>query len=220
MPYAKLTITVPESIWIGDISRTYADTRFRVLAATANDSTGVARLKLIGSDPEAVCETMREYDAVADLTVFETDPDQFQIQVETTMPLLLTSLQASGVPIETPFEVSDGEMALETTIPQHRLSKLGKQLDEFGITFSVEQIKQEFTSDTLLTSRQQSLLSEAIDRGYYDTPRQITLTELSNELDIAASTCCEILHRAEEQVLKKHVRGTREIEPKMPASAD
>jgi hypothetical protein len=220
MPYAKLTITVPESVWIGDISRTYADTRFRVLAATANDSTGVARIRLIGSEPEAVCETMCEYDAVADLTVFETDPNQYRIQVETTKPLLLTSLQASGVPIETPFEVSDGEMVLETTIPQHRLSKLGEQLDEFGISFSVEQIKQEFESDALLTTRQQSLLYEAIDHGYYDTPRQITLTELSNELDMAASTCCEVLHRAEEQVLKKHVQEAREIEHRVPASAD
>jgi len=220
MPYAKLTITVPEPVWIGEISRSYSEARFRVLAATANDSTGVARIELIASDPQAVCEEMREYDAVTDLTVFETGANRNRIQVETTMPLLLTSIQTSGVPIETPFEVSDGEMVLETTIPQHRLSKLGEQLDEFGIPYSVEQIKQEIESDELLTDRQQWLLQEAIDQGYYDTPRRITLTELANELDIAASTCCEVLHRAEERVLKEHVREARKTQHNVPARAD
>lgn len=218
MPHAKLTITVPESVWISELSRAYSDTRFRVLAATADDATGVARIEILGNDPEAVCETIREYETVTDLTVFETATDALRVQVETTVPLLLTSLQASGVPLETPFEVSDGEMTLEDTIPQETLSELGKTLDEFGITYTVDHIRQNVESDRLLTDRQQRILDEAIERGYYDTPRQTTLVELAEELDIAKSTCSEILHRAEEQVVKRYRSDTDDASPELRAT--
>jgi hypothetical protein len=204
MPHAQLTITIPESVWISDVSRDYPETRFRVLAATANADTGVARIEILGDDPEAVREAFRGYDAVTDLTVFETAPGMTRVQLETTVPLLLLSLQDSGVPLEMPFEVKDGRMTLEATIPQRTLSDLGSTLDRFGIHYTVERIRQETESEPLLTERQRRVLDQAIEHGYYDTPRRITLVDLAEELDIANSTCSEILHRAEERVVKEY----------------
>lgn len=220
MPYAKLTITIPDSVWISEVSRAYPDTRFRVLAATANTATGVARIEILGDDPEAVCDEIREYDSVTDLTVFETEPRMSRVQIETTVPLLLTSLQDSGVPVEMPFEVRNGEMTLETTIPQQTLSDLGETLDKFGIQYTVERIQQDVEFDSLLTERQHRILDEAIERGYYDTPRRITLVDLAEDLGIAKSTCSDILHRAEERVLKDYKSGERDAKANIVASSD
>lgn len=220
MPYAKLTITIPDSVWISEVSRAYPDTRFRVLAATANTATGVARIEILGDDHEAVCDEIREYDSVTDLTVFETEPGMSRVQIETTVPLLLTSLQDSGVPVEMPFEVRNGEMTLETTIPQQTLSDLGETLDKFGIQYTVERIQQDVEFDSLLTERQHRILDEAIERGYYDTPRRITLVDLAEDLGIAKSTCSEILHRAEERVLKDYKSGERDAKANIVASSD
>ncbi|WP_235853579.1 helix-turn-helix domain-containing protein [Halosimplex salinum] len=142
------------------------------------------------------------------------------MQVETTVPLLLTSLQDSGVPLEMPFEVRDGEMSLEVTVPQETLSGLAETLDEFGIQYTVERIQQEVASDPLLTERQRRILDEAIDRGYYDTPRRITLVDLAEELDIAKSTCSETLHRAEERVVKDYRSDERDLPPEIAATSD
>lgn len=220
MPHANLTITVPESVWIGELSRAHPEARFRVLAATTTDGTGVARLEIVGSDVGAIRAAMAGYDDVTNLTVFEAEPGRCRVQLETTMPILLQAIEGSGVPLETPFEIRDGAMELEATIPQDRLSTLGAQLDKFGISFSVERIQQEVESDELLTDRQRRLLHAAIDHGYYDTPRRITLTGLAGELDIAVSTCSEVLHRAEERVVKKHIRETRETQGELTVPAD
>lgn len=220
MPYTKLTITIPGSVWISEVSRAYPDTRFRVLAATANTATGVAWIEILGDDPESVCDEIQEYDSVTDLTVFETESRMSRVQVETTVPLLLTSLQDSGVPLEMPFEVRDSEMTLETTIPQQTLSDLGETLDKFGIQYTVERIQQDVESNSLLTERQQWILDEAIERGYYDTPRRITLVDLAEELSIAKSTCSEILHRAEERMLKDYRRDERDAKTNIVASSD
>jgi hypothetical protein len=221
MPHAQLTLTIPDSVWISEVSRSHPNTRFRVLAATANTATGVARMEILGDNPEAVCDEFEGYDSVTDLTVFESVPEMCRVQVETTVPLLLTSLQDAGVPLEMPFEVKDGKMALEVTVPQQTLSCLGETLDNFGIQYTVEQVRQETDVDSpLLTEQQQWLLDEAIDRGYYDTPRRTTLVGLAEELDIAKSTCSEILHRAEERVLKENRNDNRDDPSRMIATSD
>jgi len=220
MTYAKLTITVPDDVWISGLSRRYPDTRFRVLAATANRAKGFARLELIGSEVESVCESIASYETVTDLSVLDGGSDRRRLQIETTVPVLLNAIQAAGIPLDLPVEISDGELELEVTVPQERLSTLGETLDQFGISYTVECIQQETDSESLLTERQQWLLREAIDRGYYDTPRRITLVELAEETDIAKSTCSEILHRAEGRVLKRFLGGDCEHQPDISIRAD
>lgn len=222
MPYAELTITIPEAVWIGRLSRAYPETCFRVLAATADDGTGVVRLELIGEDAPAVVEAMGECEPVTTLTVFESASDNCRLQFESTVAILLTALQRSGVPIETPFEIQDGDLHLATTTPRERLSALGDSLDRLGVGYTLERVTEEpETADPVLTDRQRRLVETARDRGYYDTPRRITLTELAEELDLAASTCSEVLHRAEERLVKDHLGERREPVPAVqPASAD
>ena len=220
MPYAKLTITIPESVWISDVSRAHPETRFRVLAATANAATGVARIEIVGPDHETICEQIESYDSVPDLTVFETGDERSLVQVETTVPILLTSLQTAGVPVEVPFTVREGQLTLEVTIPQDTLSQLGAALDRVDISYTVERIQQHVERETLLTDRQQCLLDEAIERGYYDTPRRTTLVDLASAVGISKSTCSEILHRAEERVVKEYRTGDGPAQQSIPVPSD
>jgi len=206
MTYAELTITIPEAVWIGELSRAHSETRFRVLAATADEDSGAVRLEVLGGDAPAVVEAMRECDPVTTLTVFESSSDRCRIQFESTVAILLTALQRAGVPLETPFEVRNGELQLATNTPRERLSALGETLDTLGISYTLDRVVEDpETEDPLLTDRQRRLLESARDRGYYDTPRRITLTELAEELDLAPSTCSEVLHRAEERIVKEHL---------------
>jgi len=220
MPYAELAITVPEDVWISELSRQYSGARFRVLAATANTATGVARIEIIGENAGAACAEMDSYETVTNLTVFEREPGRRRLQVETTVPVLLNAIQTAGIPLDLPVEIRAGELELELTVPQETLSTLDETLTRFGISYSVECIRQETESESLLTERQQWLLREAVDRGYYDTPRRITLVELAEEVDIAKSTCSEILHRAEGNVLKRFLDGDCEHQPDVALAAD
>lgn len=40
MPRAKLTVSVPERVWIGDLSRRYPDAVARVIAAFTDEDAG------------------------------------------------------------------------------------------------------------------------------------------------------------------------------------
>ncbi|MFW6384590.1 MAG: helix-turn-helix domain-containing protein [Halodesulfurarchaeum sp.] len=203
MPRATLTIRVPKDLWIGDITREYPDASFRVLAALPDDDTGVGLVEVSAPDLAAV---IREIDAapeVAQLNLLRRHDDTALVQFETTEPLLLFPIVGSGIPLELPFELSDGTAIWDITTSQDRLSALGDQLEAFNIDYTVEEIHYHLQTEQLLTDRQDALIREAVEAGYYDTPRDCSLTDLADRMGLAKSTTSETLHRAEGKIIKE-----------------
>ena len=196
---------MPEAVWVGDLSRRFPDARFRILAALPDEGggSGVGLLEVTAEDPGDVVDRMASYEDVTAVDTLSRGQRQALVQFETTSPLLLLPVQSSGVPLELPFDIVDGEATWEVTAPSDRLSALGDQLRAFGLRFSVEAVRQDVEPEQLLTDRQRRVMSAAVERGYYETPRRCTLTALADELGIAKSTCSEILHRAEGAVVTR-----------------
>jgi len=215
MPQADLTITIPPGIWIGDISRGNPTTDIRILAALTGGDAGVGLAEITAPDLPEVIADIYGSDSVTELELLERSKDTVLLQFETTNPLLLFPVQDSGIPLEMPFTIRDGQAEWQITAPQHRLSELGTQLEEFGIPFTVNEVQQQIEPENLLTERQLSLVHAAVEHGYYDTPRRCSLTELAEDVDLAKSTCSETLHRAEEKIVKEFLEtlGGTTVEP-------
>ncbi|MFB6118030.1 helix-turn-helix domain-containing protein [Halosegnis sp.] len=203
MPRAELTITVPEEVWIGDISREHPEATFTILTAFASDETGVALVELAAPDHVAVVSDLVASEDVTDVEVLHRDDTELLARIETARPLLLFPMRESGIPLEFPFTLADGEAVWELTASSDRLSELGRQLEAFGIRFTVDAVRPHVESDHLLTDRQAELMAAAVEQGYYDTPRTATLTELAEDLGMAKSTVSDMLHRAEERIIKE-----------------
>jgi hypothetical protein len=211
MPRAHLTLTIPDGVWIGDVSRAYPDAQFRILAALADDQAGVGLAEVTAQQLPSILTEIDASEEVTELDILQRHDNTALIQFETTMPLLLFSVQGAGVPLEMPFLLADGEAEWELTASQNRLSELGTQFEQFGIPFTVNEIHQHIEPEQLLTDRQLELLAVAVEQGYYDTLRKCSLTELADELGIAKSTCSETLHRAEGEVIKRFVNRVADV---------
>ncbi|WP_423743435.1 helix-turn-helix domain-containing protein (plasmid) [Haladaptatus sp. SPP-AMP-3] len=209
MATAKLTITIPTDVWVGDLSANHPTAEFRVLAALPAEQTGVGLLELTSTDIPSILREMAAYDDVLDVEPLRASEETALVRFETTDPILLLSMQESGVPLELPITFRDGEATLEVTASHERLSTLGTQLELFDIAFDVEFVREMTASERLLTERQRQLLTTAVECGYYDSPRTCTLTDLAAMTDVAKSTASETLHRAEGKVIKQYV-GTDE----------
>ena len=207
MVRATLTLTLPDAIWIGDLTRRNPEMRLRVLAAVRNGERGVALVELSAPDTAAAIDEMRSYEAIAELERLSDGGDEALVQLETTVPLLLEPIQQAGVPLEMPFTIQDGTVVWEVTTSRDRLSKLGENLDESGIPFAIDSIYQEIESEQPLTDYQWSVIRTAAEHGYYDTPRDCTQEELAEALGVAKSTCSETLHRAEERIIKQFIEN-------------
>lgn len=213
MPRARLAIDVPESVWIGAVSREHPEATFRVLAAMPEGDRGVGLVEVSAPDIGAVAASIDAHDTVSDVAVLHRHENRATLQFETSDPLLLFPVQSAGVPLELPFDIKDGAATWKLTASHDRLSELGEQLDAFGIRFEVESIERFVDPDRLLTDRQRRLLVAAVEQGYYDTPRGCTLTELAESLDVAKSSVSETLHRAEGAIVKHYVADLVEDAP-------
>ena len=215
MPEAKLTLTIPERTWPGEVSRAYPEATIRILAAMTESESGVGLAEVVADDPDRVVEDVRRHDSVESLDVLQRTDRECLLQFRTYLPLLLLAAQDSGLPLEMPFEVRDGEATWTLTAPQETISELGEQLSTLGVPYTVDYLQQEVDRpDDLLTERQQSIVGEAIDQGYYDTPRRCSLTELAASVDLAKSTVSETLHRAEGRVMKEFAASVDETRRK------
>ena len=204
MPQAKLRLDIPEQVWIGELTRRYPEAQVRILAALSDEEAGVGLAEVIAEDPKGLVREMDDAEDVTGVDTLKFSDGEVLVQFETTMPLLLLPARDSGVPLEMPFVIQDGTATWEVTAPSERLSELGTQLESFGISFTVEYVQQRLNDEQLVTDRQRRIVQTALEEGYYDTPRDCSLTELADSLDIAKSTASETLHRAEEKIIKHY----------------
>lgn len=205
MPRATLSLRIPEQVWVSTLSKQYPDAAFRVLAAMPADDTGVGLVEVSAADVEPIVTAIDDHESVTSVTVLEAQPERALVQFETTEPLLIRSMSEAGIPLELPITIEDGEVTVELAAPRERLSELGTLLENFGIRFDLLSITQSIDTQSLLTDDQYDLLEEAVEHGYYDTPRTCTLTDLAEAVGLAKSTTSEKLHRAEGKVLKRFV---------------
>ncbi|MFW6448014.1 MAG: helix-turn-helix domain-containing protein [Halobacteriota archaeon] len=203
MPRAQLRITLPDDVWIGQVTRAHPETTFRVQTARSNGDLGIAVVELVGGDVASVLAELGDVDAVQEVEVFDRTTDRALIQLEVSFPMLLFPVESSAAPIQMPFELADGVARWEIVTTQNRLSTLAERLDAFGLSYTVDRIQPEIGFERILTDKQARVVEAALEAGYYDSPRTCTLTELAERLDLAASTCSETLHRAEERIIKR-----------------
>ena len=217
MPRASITIAIPADVWIGSISRRFPDTRFRVQSARSAGGVGVALVELRSQELETVLDAVQNSGPVVDFEIFQQRDSLALVQIEATNPFLLFPVEAAAVPLQVPFEIRDGTVSWQLITTSDRLSALADQLDAFGVTYTVDRVQPDIDFEEILTQKQAWVLEEALQRGYYDSPRTCTLTELADELGIAASTCSDTLHRAEEHVIKQFDQETAIARPLLSA---
>lgn len=203
MPRAELTVTLPERTWIHQVSTAHPDATFRVLATMPADDVGFALLEITAPELEPVVRSMVKHSQITDSDPLQQSEGKTVVQIETTAPLLLLSAQASGIPIEPPIVIREGDADIEVRASHDRLSTLGEELERFGLSYTVESVHDETEPERLLSKSQAELLLTAVECGYYDTPRECSLTELADAVGLAKSTCSETLHRAEGRVIRR-----------------
>ena len=205
MALARLTIALPDGTWAGDVSTSFPETSFQVIAALPGDGVGYHLVQLSGQDLSGALGAMDAHSTLSAVELVQADDRRAIVQFETETPMLLEAAGQAGLPIQLPIEIRDGTVTIEFTATRDRLSELADRLERHGISYEVDFVTEQMTRDSVLSEKQQSLLLEAVERGYYDTPRECTLTDLAQALEMSKSTVSERLHRIEGSIIKQFV---------------
>jgi len=146
-----------------------------------------------------------------------TDVEQYsRIDGETLYRMRITeSTDVVGYPVwvelgadQLEAEYTDGWWHNRMRFPDREaLSALEEWYDDVGVTFVLERIYADCpdSPDEELTAPQEETLRLAQEFGYFEVPRQASMADLADELDISSQAVSERLRRAHRTLISRHL---------------
>jgi len=195
---------------------------------------GVIKLDLAAEDYECVLETIRGHKNTESIDVIESNETDHGRRK--SVNLLIKGSYLEYTPLQILLyegylpngafgELQNGKLSFDLLVEDREsISDAVSLLREFG-TVSVERITQDF--DTVIVpsitewqslfesipTRQRELLNTAMEEGYYEMPREITLKELADEAGIAKTTASQHLRKAERRLVSFAIKYVNFTQP-------
>jgi len=155
----------------------------------------------------AAITAIRKSEGVRQAIEGEVDGDAVPLLVVLDKPAVCRASNESAIIcLECPLE-SDGRpsswrfIARRASDLRHILASLEKE----GIEARIEDVSPLEPRPTL-TGRQREIMVAAVSHGYFEFPRRINLTELSDLVGVKPSTLSEILRGAERRIMENTFR--------------
>ena len=208
MVNARLEITPPASEWFAQLSKEHPEDEFTLL--TLYDA-GPHLLGIFEAETTAlpaVLDTLGEIESIITSDLVHTTEEFAVIEYSVTESRVYSATVASGTLPPASVTVRNGVLLVEITMPHDRLSGTIEAIETIGGSCELLSLSRAGETDGLLTDAQRRFTIEAVKHGYYDTPRQCTLTELASVLDVTPAAASTMAHRAEERIIKEFIQGT------------
>lgn len=206
MPHARVKFKPPRLGGPFRLSADYPEDTFRILSAYPTGNGLLVILEGTMADPAAIGHLFDDIPGTGHppWEVIHVDEQTVLVQflLSFVPPPFRAILRSQNLP-QFPYILRDGWMICDLTTSHERLSQFRDELAATGFRFEVVSVTQSLEPTELLTDRQQQFVTAALDSGYYDSPRECSLTDLANELDISKATASVVLHQAEETIIKE-----------------
>lgn len=209
-----------EGDWTAELSQ--YDVFAEFLASTFRDRRYIGIMAVEADDLDAVVDVVENHTMIDSVEVLERYESDSSGRVAATLFLegnlteftpLQTLMYEGFLPIG-PTELEHGRECFDLLLnDRDELSKAVDLLSEFG-NVSVNRISPDFRREIvpshaawqeLLSSippRQRDILNAAVERGYFEIPREVTLEELADEMDITKTTASTHLRKAESKIVE------------------
>jgi predicted DNA binding protein len=167
----------------------------------------------IGSDLQGLERGLQRDDTVTDFRSIATNGNEHLYRAlhppdlkDVTVPE--AAIRADGVLLDATTEAAGWEMKM--LFPDREsFTEFRSACGDVGLAVDVDSIySKPFAAaedDLALTDPQRDLLRRAVEVGYFDIPRQTTLQELGQQMDISGQAASERLRRGMETLVRETV---------------
>ena len=203
-----LTIRIPDG-WLSDIGpRIDQPVRF-LQAVPDGDQGGRGLVEIRGDDQEvrSTVEAIRAHPAVCHVNFVPLPDGGILGEVVTSKCAACRALTGVDCFLLSAISRPDGRVDWRLiTGGEGSLKELVDRLVAEGCEVEVRRSRKPGLSRSL-TDRQEEVLRLALEAGYYDQPKRVTIKELARRLGVAPSTFQEVLQRAERKVMVTSLDG-------------
>jgi predicted DNA binding protein len=190
------------------ISAEFPDEEFEILASHRSDDRLIGVIDVRTMNGDAVARYFEESEDVYSSEVIFADERSLLLQYEIPVPEPFRVARESGNLTLFPITMHDGWLFVERNASVEQLAEYRNHLDHAGLQYQILSIQQSHDPVDLLTDRQRQFITEAVARGYYETPRKCSLTELAETFEVNKSAASGTLRRAEGRIIKNALPET------------
>lgn len=172
-------------------------------------------LWLSGASQAEIQDALNEASAIDEYSLISSDDDRGLYDVTfnpETVNLFELVLEEGGTILSA--SAADGSWHLRVRVlDRDDISSLYDELVEYDLEPTIVRlfdVDDESPTQSGLTERQYETLTAAIDHGYFEIPRQVSMQELSDELDISHQALSERLRRAYQTLVMSELDVTAE----------
>ncbi|WP_306057900.1 helix-turn-helix domain-containing protein [Natronococcus wangiae] len=182
-------------------------------------------LWLSGPSQAEIEGALSDASAVEDYSLISSDDDRWLYDIEfdpETVDVFELVLEEGGTVLSA--SASDGSWLLSVRVlDREDVSSLYDELVDRDITPTIVRlfdVADETHSQCGLTQRQYETLVAAIDHGYFEIPREVSMQELSEELGISHQALSERLRRAYRALVTSELNVAEEEATAPPVPSD
>jgi len=159
-------------------------------------------------DPDSFDERVRDSESTTEITRLDESADRtlYRLRWEETREDLFDALADNDILVEEGVR-TDGEWLFQLRAPDNdALAGFRDDCGEYDISFDVRNLHYDPAEDHHpygLTEKQCEAPELAFERGYFEVPRETTLTELAAATDVSQQAFSGRLQRAQRQVFAR-----------------
>ncbi|MFA5312685.1 MAG: helix-turn-helix domain-containing protein [Methanomassiliicoccales archaeon] len=122
---------------------------------------------------------------------------------------IIRHILAAGCFLEQAKAEGDGKVEFKVLAGcDGSIPELISSLNSLGLLIDIKRLMR-FDDESSTTKRQRELVKIALDRGFFDYPKKVSIKELAVECGMAQSTLQEILRRAQKNILQEYFDADR-----------
>lgn len=170
------------------------------------DRLTMFEVRLRGSPNVSWAEEVRRLTGVTHVESLGTVDGTESLRVFFRGRTLVRVLRRVRVAHQFPFPVQNGTALWTVLAPRRKVQLLIEALGRGRSSVQVRSIRRGSTAGAPfeLTPRQRAVLDRALAEGYFEVPREISLSQLAHRLGVAVSTLSVSLATIERKVLEQH----------------
>jgi predicted DNA binding protein len=204
---AVISITPPQS-WIKRVTAEFPSI-IRVLdCRSLPDGEGVQELFEVTSAAdlsEKIVDYLRQDSYVYDIDIVKAEQGRIVGSLKTHKCTACKTFAAADCFLVSATSKPDGKLEWAILGNDTMVKSLMQELENQKVTGEVVKIFK-IKDEEELTARQENILQIALEKGYFEFPKKITLRQLAKVLDISPATLTEILRRGQKRVLQEHFK--------------
>jgi len=205
---AVISITPPHS-WIKRVTAEFPSV-IRVLdCRSLPDREGVQELFEVTSAAdlsEQIVEYLRQDSYVYDIDIVKAEQGRVVGSLKTHKCTACKTFAGADCFLVSATSKPDGKLEWTVLGNDSMVKSLMQELEDQKVTGEVVKISK-IEDEEELTARQENILQIALEKGYFEFPKKITLRQLAKVLDVSPATLTEILRRGQKRVLQEHFKS-------------